>query len=108
MILMMMMIMLMIISMIRMSTWWMAIVGLEAIGNELWSWTWVCICQSIILAFQKLHGAVVHERYGDFKIMPENVMNHRQHSQPGSGDDVSGGENTGGGAGPIGASRSYT
>ena len=31
-----------------------------------------------------------------------------QHEQPGSGDDVSGGENTGGGAGPIGASKSYT
>ena len=27
---------------------------------------------------------------------------------PGSGDDVSGGENIGGGAGPIGASKSYT
>ena len=27
---------------------------------------------------------------------------------PGSGDDVRGGENIGGGAGPIGASRSYT
>ena len=57
--------MLMIISMIRMSTWWMAIVGLEAIGNELWSWTCVCICQSIILVFQRFYdyvvdGAVVH------------------------------------------------
>ena len=66
-------IMTMILSMIRMSTWWTAIVGLEAIGNELWSRTCKFICQSIIWAFQKFDGAVVNESDNDFKIMPESV-----------------------------------